>query len=626
MPLQADCPQDTCVLKEEPAPMKRSRPASGSQPNGFRRSPRTPTTAQEWFAAGVQSHQAGHFARAEEHYRKAIAITAQHLDARIHLGLVLQATGRNSAAVEMYEAVLAVKPDHTDARLKLGNCLASQGKFVEAGIHYETALKVEPTNAGAHTNLGNVLAALNRLSDAAICYERALAADRNWADAYLNYGNLLQKQGKRSEASSMYEGALAINPRFAVAHMNLGHLLESAGRFPEAVASYTKALKIQPNYPAALMNLGNAYLAQGKVHEAIDQHRRALALRPDYPEAHMNLGGALQSAGKLEEAVASHDKALALRADYALAHLNRGVALLLAGNYAAGWPEHEWRWRTISFTSSHRNFVQPQWIGEPLLGKRILLHSEQGLGDCIQFLRYVPMVHAAGGRVVLEVPPSLRGLAAQLPGVEVLLTFGEPLQAFDLHCPLMSLPLAFRTEVPTIPNNVPYLLVPAEAQEKAKSFPWPSQGLRVGLVWAGNRLHKRDRFRSLPEEALRPLLSVSSVHFFSLQLGEQDATSRMGITSLPLNANMTDTAAYVAELDLVIAVDTSIAHLTGALGKPIWVLLSTETDWRWLTGREDSPWYPTARLFRQRQLNDWGHVIQNVSSSLSTLAATASSR
>ncbi|HWZ51729.1 MAG TPA: glycosyltransferase family 9 protein [Granulicella sp.] len=350
---------------------------------------------------------------------------------------------------------------------------------------------------------------------------------------------------------------------------------------------------------------------------------------PDCAEALVQRGYAIQDAGRrdaggLEEAMACFEGALALEPEYADAHLAKGINLLLRGEYSLGWRSYEWRWRMPNFTSVRRNFTEPQWRGEPLNGRRILLHGEQGFGDCIQFLRYVPMVQAAGGVVILEIQGRLMRICALLPGVTELIAYGQPVPAAELHCPLLSLPLAFGTELDSVPATVPYLSIPQEARERAMTLGWPGEGLRVGLVWAGSPEHQQDEFRSFAFALFEPLLAVEGVHFYSLQIGEaaeQVSAAGAKVTDLaPMTMDMADTAAQIAQLDLVIAVDTSVPHMAGALGKPVWVLLSDRADWRWLVGREDSPWYPTVRLFRQRVAGDWREVIDRVRPELALVA------
>jgi hypothetical protein len=361
------------------------------------------------------------------------------------------------------------------------------------------------------------------------------------------------------------------------------------------------------------------FAGAGQVEEAV-----ALDLRSEDAEAHLRLGRELQDQGRIEEALAWYERALAFRPDFADAHVAKAMNLLLRGHYAEGWQSYEWRWRMETFSSPKRNFPQPQWRGEALRGRRILLHGEQGFGDCLQFLRYVPMVQAAGGVVVLEIQGRLMRMCALLPGVTELFAYGQPLPAVDCHCPLLSLPLAFGTALESIPAKVPYLSIPSEARERARRIAWPVDGLRVGLVWAGSANHLKDKVRSLGLAMFEPLLALEGVHFFSLQLGEaanQRSAEDSRISDLGLmTRDMADTAAQIEQLDLVLSVDTSVAHLAGALGKPLWVLLSDVADWRWLRSREDSPWYPTARLFRQKERGNWGEVLERVGAELVPLA------
>jgi hypothetical protein len=350
--------------------------------------------------------------------------------------------------------------------------------------------------------------------------------------------------------------------------------------------------------------------------EAVNLYHQAIQLKPDYAQAHINLGVILQIQGQFDEALAHYDLVLASEPNHIEAQLNKSINHLVRGNLIEGFRGYELRWQSANVSSPARNFTQPQWRGEPLEGTSILIHSEQGLGDTLQFLRYIPMVKKAGGRVILEVPSRLRRLAAELSGVEQLVVSGEPLPQFDLHCPIMSLPLAFATTLDTIPGATPYLKVPQEASESARTRIEPSQGMRVGIAWAGNPKKARDQFRSMMLSVLDPLLRLSDIHFFSLQMGEaagQLNSTPSNITDLaPFTSDMADTAAQIEQLDLVITVDTSIAHLAGALGKPVWILLAQDADWRWLREREDSPWYPTARLFRQRSLGEWTDVVERV--------------
>jgi hypothetical protein len=367
--------------------------------------------------------------------------------------------------------------------------------------------------------------------------------------------------------------------------------------------------------------LGDALHAQGKVDEAIGWYKRTLELNPQHHKACNCLCNACFDKGQLAESTAWCERALALAPDYGDARMNQCLLQLLQGDYINGWRNYEVRWKVYTARTS----PQPLWLGAPLRGARILLHAEQGLGDSLQFLRYVPLVQAAGGQVMLDLPAKLHRLVARLPGILALVNTGDPLPYFDCHCPLMSLPLALGTTLETVPARVPYLSSPPEALQAAAALQWPASGLRVGLAWTGNPDHPKNRFRSVPLELLEPLVDLKDVRFFSLQMGpgaEELAARKLPVTDLaPVTGDMADTAAQMAHMDLILTIDTSMAHLAGALARPVWILLGHSPDWRWLVNREDSPWYPTARLFRQPSNGDWTSVIERVRTCLLDLAA-----
>ena len=356
--------------------------------------------------------------------------------------------------------------------------------------------------------------------------------------------------------------------------------------------------------------------------DALASYDRALAVRPDYAEALSNRGNTLHELKRFDDALASYDRALAVRPDYAEAHLNKSLLQLLTGDLEAGWREYEWRWKNESLEGFKRDFPQPLWLGENgIEGKTILLHSEQGFGDTIQFCRYVPLVAVRGARVLLEVPATLQGVMASFAGVAQVISGKGQLPHIDLHCPLLSLPLAFGTRIESIPANVPYLTVPSEYARNWNFTLGTKRRPTIGLAWSGGQAHKDDHNRSISLRSLLKLLDVNA-NFVSLQkdVRPDDAAvlkERSDLVHLGDKLKtFSDTAAVISNLDLVISVDTSVAHLAGALAKPVWVLLPFIPDWRWLLDREDSPWYPTARLFRQNAWGDWSGVISRVVSEL----------
>jgi len=364
-----------------------------------------------------------------------------------------------------------------------------------------------------------------------------------------------------------------------------------------------------------------------RVEEAEGLHRRAIAIKPDFADAHYNLGVALHGQGRFDEALASYDEAARLNPEFVDARWNRAFLWLTMGRFAEGWREHEWRWRRKH--QPPRSFPQPLWKGEPIAGRTILLHNEQGVGDTLQFVRYAPLVAAQGARVLVQVQrPLARLVRASLDGGIEVLAEGDLLPPFDLHAPLLSLPLAFATTLETVPARIPYLKADAAAAARWRSRIGPLPGLKIGLVWAGNAQHKNDRNRSIALERLMPLVDEVKARWFSLQVGER-AGDLARVASGRINnladrfTDFAETAAAIDNLDLVISVDTAVAHLAGALGKPAWVLLPAVPDWRWLLVRSDNPWYPTARLFRQPARGDWDSVMQALRAALHELAGGA---
>jgi tetratricopeptide (TPR) repeat protein len=445
-----------------------------------------------------------------------------------------------------------------------------------------------------------------------------LAAASSPADGLRLLGALAIRIGRGDVAISHVAAAAGLPPQIAAALRDLGHGFGVVGRLDDAARCYREALRHTPDDAETLLKLGDALLALDRLDESVASYRTALAHQPDLTAALANLGTALGRLGRVDEATTSYRAALRRAPDLAELHESLGRALLLAGKLDEGWAEHEWRLRA---PTAPNRFAQPQWRGEKLGDRVLLVHAEQGYGDTIQFCRYVPRI-AAPARVVLEVPEPLVGLLAGLPGVERVVARGATLPPFDLHCPMLSLPLVFRTTLETVPNQAPYLAV-----EPARAAAWqarlaPLGGTRVGLVWAGRPTHRADRRRSLDLASLAPLAAVPDVSFVSLQTGPASAQTRRPPPGLRLHdwtaefGDFAETAALVAGLDLVITVDTAVAHLAGALGRTVWLLNRFDGCWRWLLERDDSPWYPSLRQFRQPRLGDWDAVLRAVAAAL----------
>ncbi len=573
-----------------------------------------PGHAQTLHLLGLIEHQRGRSDEAIEHIRMAIMRDGRDPAFHHNLGNILRGLDRRADAISCYERALALAPASVDTLYNLGNTYQDLGQPERAAAYFERALRLNPEVVELHNNLGNALQDLGRLDEAIGCYRKALALRPDRVESLDNLAGALQSQGKSDEAQACYERALALWPDRVESLIGLGVVLRAQGRLKEAVARYRRALALSPDHPDAHNNLGIALIDLGCREEAITHHNKALALQPGRAELHYNLGSALQRQGLYAEAFACYGRALALKPNYARAHLNRSLALLLTGEFDEGWQEYEWRFAVARYD---RKFDQPLWSGEPLGGRSILVHAEQGFGDSLQFVRYVSAVAERDGRVVLEVPEPLVRLARTVAGVSQVVARGDPLPAFDCHCPLLSLPRVFKTNLATIPNAVPYLAVPAEASAAwAERIP-TTPGLRVGVVWAGTTVGAIDL------RLLQPLWDLD-ISWFSLQLGERsgDISSLARVKIIDLSPWLTDfaeTAAAVCRLDLIISVDTSVAHLAGALGRPTWLLLQYPPEWRWLLERDDSPWYPTARLFRQRQEGDWLEAVREVAAALAQI-------
>jgi tetratricopeptide (TPR) repeat protein len=581
----------------------------------------------ERLALGLAHHRAGRVVEAEALYRQIRAIDPGHVHGLYLLAVLMGQTGRTDPAIDLMGQVLLRKPDFAQAHNDLGVLLLAQGKTAGAMACFERALARKPDYAEASYNQGIALARMNRLDDAVNCYERALALKPSYHEALYNLGNILKTQGRLADASRRYRQALAHKADYAEAHNGLGAVLLLQNEPGPAMACFERALALKPDNVEARNNLGSALRNLNRPSEAVECYDRALALKPDYVEALNNRGNALQALNRVAEAMASFDKALAINPDYDEAHLNRSCLRLLSGDFEPGWEEYEWRWRTRATAPWRRDFAQPLWVGEePLADRTILLHDEQGFGDAIQFVRYLPLVAARAAKVILEVQPPLKALLSRVAGAALVRGRGEDLPAFDVRCPLLSLPLAFKTRLDTIPATVPYVSASEDRIIKWKQRLPPEGKRRIGIAWAGNPAFSGDRTRSIGLPRFAPLLSVEGVELYSIQRdlrdGDRDILrSHPGVVQLgDAMEDFDDTAAIISLLDLVISSDTSVVHLAGAMGKPVWVLLQHVADWRWLMDRDDSPWYPTARLFRQPAIDDWESVVARVMRELLPLA------
>ncbi|MEG4248175.1 tetratricopeptide repeat protein [Microcoleus sp. Pol10D4] len=576
--------------------------------------------AEDSLKLAWEHHQAGRLLEAENLYRQIIEVQPESANVLCLLGIAARQQGKIAEAIDFYEKAIAQNRDFVEAHLNKANLLLDVGEYQRAIASYEQVIKIQPNSALAYNNLGWIKQQLADIDSAILYYQTALRIDPNLHETAHNLGHLFKQKNQLSEAIACYLHALKINPNLTYSLMELGTVFQQQGKLAEAFNCYQQAVKLDPNNPEAHNNVGAFYHEQGNAKAAISHYRQALNLKPDFVEAINNVGHALVDLGEFQEAFSCHSRALELQPDNAIAHLELGLTLLLFGDFQRGFVEYEWRWRTPQLQP--RQFKQPVWDGSDLQGKTILLHVEQGFGDSIQFIRYAPILRSRGAKVMVACYPELMRLFATVAGIEYLSVSLEGLPEFDVHAPLMSLPRIVGTTLETIPANVPYLAPPAECKFALSS----DAKLKVGIVWAGSPKRRKDNQRSCSLSDFIRFLDVPGIAFYSLQknLSESDRTllhQHLVPDLTPHLNDFADTASAISQLDLVITVDTAVAHLAGALGKPVWVLLSFAPDWRWLLDREDNPWYPTARLFRQDQPEIWQELFEDVQAALSSFAS-----
>lgn len=535
--------------------------------------------------------------------------------------VALHRQGQLREAERIYARVLKAAPDHFDALNLLGAVKIQQGQFGEAQRLFAAAIKVNPRIAAVWCNLGQAQYAQKRPADALQSFAKARALAPDDVDILYQHANALLALDRPREALAELAAVLAGKPAHFEARLNSGLAQAKLENLERALADFDAALALSPQHPVAHFNRGVVLIKLGRYAEAVAANERAVAAAPDLVAAWLNRGMALAQLRRFDEAIVSYGEVLARRQDNADAHFNRALALLTIGDYRAGFADYEWRWRRTG-APAQKNRGRQLWLGDtPLSGKTILLHAEQGFGDTIQFARYAPLVAAQGARVVLEVQPELKSLLSRLDGVTTVVARGEAPPPFDAHCPLGSLPLARKTELPVVPAQIPYLSADQAHLQKwsarMEKLPRP----RIALAWAGNPAHDNDRNRSIALSTLAPLLAMPA-SFISIQRDMRSSDAAQLAATTPLThlggelADFNDTAAVLSLCDLLITADTAPAHLAGAMGRPVWVLVPFAPDWRWMLDGESTPWYPTARVFRQSALADWNAVIARVVSAL----------
>jgi tetratricopeptide (TPR) repeat protein len=579
--------------------------------------------------AGVL-RQLGRIEEALQRYGQALALQPLNAQTHYNRGLLLRQVQRLDEAIGCFERAAQIEPGYAEAHYYLGLALLSKQLPEPALVSLGRAVALRPDDADYHFNRALALQQLQQVEEASASYRRALSLRPGFTEAHYNLGAIQLQLQRYDEALASFEHTVKLAPDYADGHSKRALMLLQLRRFPEAVAGFDRALQLDPECVEAHSNRGVTLLRMSRFEEAESSYRQALSIDPKCANVHVNIGVLCYDRNQPQAAIAHYTRAIELSPDFSTAYLNRAHAYLLAGEFTPGWADFEWRWKISEgpLASDTRFCGRPLWLGdEPIAGRSILLHAEQGLGDTLQFCRYVRQVVERGGRVLLEVPGSLVTLMRCLPGVERVFGAGEPLPAFDLHCPLLSLPLAFRTTLTMIPTSVPYLRCDTDRVRAWESRLGERRKLRVGLVWSGGTRPGQPECWTINAQRNLPPASLASlpheaIEFFSLQKGESAQEQWQGPPLRDFTHLLTDfseTAALIENLDLVISVDTSTAHLAGALGKPVWILNRFNTCWRWLLDRSDSPWYPSARIYRQTSPGDWDEVVGRVQQDLRVL-------
>lgn len=593
-----------------------------------------PTAAETTEHAGRYLHE-GHTHKAEQLYRQVLQSHPDDSAALHALGVITYQSGNYRKAIELVGRAIANDPQNAQFHNTLGLVFEMLGESEHAAAAYQKAVSLKPDYAEAYHNMAILFQSQGRYAEAVETCKRAVSFRPDYAEAYNTMAFSLEQQQRYAEAIENYRRAVRLKPDFAEAYNHLGVVLNKQGRSAEAIENYSHALQADPDYAEVYNNLGIVLKDHERFAEAIRNFEQALRLDPDFAEAHYNLANSLRDEGRCVEALAGYQRAIALKPDYTEAYWNRSLTLLLSGDFIEGWKEYRRRRNAElkAFTDRHCP-GKLRWDGSPFAGKRLLVHYEQGLGDNIQFARYLPMIKARGGTVIFETLRPLMGLLRGFPGIDELIEYRpdeKPSVDFDLYASLLDAPSLFGTTLQTVPTEVPYIHTdPVKAERWRDMLGGPD--FKVGIVWAGSSIHGNDRYRSCKLRYFAPLTRIRGVRLYGLQKGEAAAQMDESAGAVPITNvskyfdDFTDTAAAIENLDLIISVDTSVLHLAGAMGKPAWAMLPFAPEWRWMLSRTDSPWYPTMRLFRQDAWNGWDSVFRRIAEELSIIAGSHQTR
>ncbi len=617
---------------------------------------------------GVLLEHQGELDQAIAAQERAIALKPDYTEAYLNMAVSLQARGDNEKAKAVCEKVLAQAPDNAKVYTVLAFCQQNLKQYTQALRNYQHSLMLDPQQIEVYNHMGFVLAQQKRYPEAIACYRRALDRDPEYADAHNNLGIALKASGETEQAITHYQQAIALEPRFAEAYCNLANAKNAIGQTDSAMENWQKAIDIDPHHAQAYNQLGVTYndlgrtdlaikhyhqamalaphqadsynnLAivlknQGRIDEAIELYHTSITLEPNNPEAYYNLAGLYKEQGHCQQAIDHYKQAIRIDPSYAQAHWNLSLTYLLQGEFEKGWQRYQWRHQALDRGSLYPyTYDRPRWDGSDFTGKRLLIYTEQGLGDAIQFVRYLPLVKALGGTVLLETWQPLIRLFQSARGIDELIQVTpNPIseERFDIHTSIMDLPRLFETNIARVPHTVPYVI-----PDTSDTTHWQQQlqgsDYKIGIVWAGSPTHGNDHLRSCGLHHFSTIARLGGATLYSLQKGAAADQIEAKTNSLPITPlghqfnDLMDTASAIEQLDLIISVDTALAHLAGALGKPVWTLLPAAPDWRWMLDRTDSPWYPSMRLFRQSQAGRWDTVFTDMTKALEILLETSAS-
>jgi tetratricopeptide (TPR) repeat protein/ADP-heptose:LPS heptosyltransferase len=583
-----------------------------------------PTNAAAYSNRGAALKEIKQFDAALASYNQAIAIKSDYAEAYSNRGNVLKYLKQFHAALASYNQAIAINAGNAEVYFNRGVVLQELGQLNAALASYDQAIAHNTEFAEAHFYRGVALRNLKQYQAAIASFDKAIALKPDCPEAYFDRALTLSQLEQNRAALAGYDQAIASKPDFAEAHCNRGNVLMELEQFEAALDSYNQAIAIRAGYAMAYSNRGSVLKKLGRLEASLASYNQAIAINGDYAEAHFNRGVVLNELNCWDAALASYDRAIAIQADYAEAYCQKSYVQLLMGDLKEGWLNSEWRWKSKYASDIHekRYFSQPLWLGnQPISGRTILLHSEQGLGDTIQFCRYAKLVADLGAKVILEVQEPLVTLLTDLEGVSRLISRRTEAVDFDYQCPLLSLPLAFQTELDTIPAPVRYLRSDAVKVARWRVKLGKQNAPRIGLAWRGNPKNTNDHNRSI---ALANLIHYLPCDFQYVSLQKEVLSGEEKALHAAANIlhfaddqhDFSDAAALCECMDAVVSVDTSLAHLGAALGKPTWILLPFSADWRWLAERADSPWYPTATLYRQKNARDWKGVLEQLQTDL----------